>query len=544
MSSQRSYNLADLFEIVVGCVPDRIAFRCGSHSLTYRQLDERANRFGTALRARSLGRGDHVGIQLYNSVEYLESFLGCCKVGAVPVNVNYRYVSDELHYLFSTLDFKALVYDADFEGEVAATAPRVPTLRTLLRVGGADLPAGVEDYAVALAAASPELLDPGRSDDDIYMLCTGGTTGMPKGVMWPHKSIFMAALGGGGIYFRRPPVQRPEELAEFVPHGPPLVVFPVAPMMHGAAMWATLISLFSGHTIVVNDEARFDAEHVWDVVVREGANILSVVGDAMALPLIRALEQQPGRWDVSRLHIFGSGGAIFTEQTQARLKAAVPHIMCANGMGSSESGMLGGRAEGDRAGGCIVLDARPDLALIDDEGRMVTAPGIEGTLARTGYLPVGYYGDAAKTAATFVKIDGRVWAVTGDRARLDAAGNIVVLGRGSQCINTGGEKVFPEEVEEAALRYEAVMDVLVAGVPDERWGQKVVAMIAVLPDKQFDRTEFERVCRERLAGYKIPRDVVIVEAIKRSPAGKADYAWAKQVAMESALPATDEEMHG
>lgn len=542
MSNTRSYNLADLFEIVAGCVPDRIAFRCGSHSLTYRQLDERANRFGSALRARSLGRGDHVGIQLYNSAEYLESFLGCCKIGAVPVNVNYRYVSDELHYLFSTLDFKALVYATDFEGEVAAA--RSPALKTLLRVGGADRPAGVEDYAAVLAAASPELLDPGRSDDDIYMLCTGGTTGMPKGVMWPHKSIFMAALGGGGIFFGRPPIQRPEELAELVPHGLPMVAFPVAPMMHGAAMWTTLISLFAGHTIVVNDQTRFDAEHVLDVVVREGANILSVVGDAMALPLIRALEQQPGRWDLSCLRVFGSGGAIFTEQTQARLKAAVPHIMCANGMGSSESGMLGGRAEGDRAGGCVVLDARPDLALIDDEGRIVAAPDVEGTLARTGYLPVGYYGDPAKTAATFVEIDGRIWVVTGDRARLDAAGNIVVLGRGSQCINTGGEKVFPEEVEEAALCYEAVQDVLVAGVPDERWGQKVVAVIAVLPGKQFDRTAFERVCRERLAGYKIPRDVVIVEAIKRSPAGKADYVWAKRVAMESALPAIDKEMHG
>ncbi|HLS80094.1 MAG TPA: AMP-binding protein [Steroidobacter sp.] len=532
-SKQRSFNLADLFEVVVDCVPDRIAFRCGGRALTYRQLDERANRFGNALRARSLGRGDHVGIQLYNSLEFLESFLGCCKVGAVPVNVNYRYVSEELRYLFSTLDLKALVYGDDFESEVAATTPHVPMLTTLLRVGGANPPAGVEDYAAAIDAAAPELADTGRSDDDIYMLCTGGTTGMPKGVMWPHKAIFMAALGGGGVYFGRPPIQRPEELAEFVPHGPPMVAFPVAPMMHGAAMWSTLISLFSGHTIVVNDQPRFDAEHVWDVVVREGANTLSVVGDAMALPLIRALELQPERWDLSRLRVFGSGGAIFTEHAQARLKAIAPHITCFNGMGTSESGTMGGRADRKRSDGCIVLDARPDLAVIDDEGRIVTTPRVEGTLARTGYLPVGYYGDPAKTAATFVKIDGRVWAVTGDRARLDDSGAIVVLGRGSQCINTGGEKVFPEEVEEAALRYEAVMDVLVAGAPDERWGEKVVAVVAVLPGKQFDRAEFERVCRERLAGYKIPRDVVIVDAIKRSPAGKADYAWAKQMAKKS-----------
>jgi len=533
MSRPRTYNLADLFEIVAGCVPDRTAFRCGNESLSFRGLDEAANRFGSALRARGVGRGDHVGIQLYNSLEYLQAFLGCCKVGATPVNVNYRYVSEELNYLFNMLDLKVLVYGAEFETEVAATIPRVSTLKTLLRVGGGDLPAGVEDFAAAVAAASPHLEDPGRSDDDIYMLCTGGTTGMPKGVMWPHKSIFMAALGGGGIFFKRPPIQRPEELAEFVPHGPPLVFFPVAPMMHGAAMWGTLISLLAGHTVVVNDEPRFDAEHIWDVVVRDGVNILSAVGDAMALPLARALEQHPGRWDLSRLYIFGSGGATFTEATQARLKAVVPHLICNNGMGSSESGMLGGRERPEASGGLIVLDARPDLGLIDDEGRLVDAPGSEGTLARTGYVPIGYYGDPVKTAATFVKIDGRVWAVTGDRARIDDHGNFVVLGRGSQCINSGGEKVYPEEVESAALRYDAVKDVLVVGVPDERWGQKVAAVLALLPGASFDRAAFDRVCRERLAGYKVPREVVIVEEVRRSPAGKADYGWAKRVATDA-----------
>ena len=533
MSNPRTFNLADLFEVVAACVPDRTAFRCGSLALTFRDLDQRASRLGSALRMRGVGRGDNVGIQLHNSAEYLEAFLGCCKIGAAPVNVNFRYVSEELCHLFGMLDVKALIYGADFEAEVAATVPRVPTLRTLLRVGGGDRPAGVEEFAAAVASSPPDLADLGRSDDDIYMLCTGGTTGKPKGVMWPHKAIFMSALGGGGIFFRRPPIQRPEELADFVPHGPPLVSFAVAPMMHAAAMWASLISLLSGHTVVVDDEPRFQAEHVWDVAVRDGVNILSVVGDAMALPLIRALEQHPGRWDLSRLAVFGSGGAIFTEQAQARLKAALPRITTTNGMGSSESGMLGARENADRAGaGCIVLDARADLALVDDDGHIVRAAGIEGTLARCGHLPVGYYGDPLKTAATFVRIDGRVWALTGDRARLDEAGNFVVLGRGSQCINTGGEKVFVEEVEEAALRYAAIDDVLVIGVPDERWGQRVVAVARLLPDRSFDQREFERICRERLAGYKVPRSVVIVEEIKRSPAGKANYGWARQVAEE------------
>jgi fatty-acyl-CoA synthase len=534
MTRPRTFNLADLFEIVAGCVPDRLAFRCGGHTLTYRQLDERANQLGSALRARGIGRGDHVGIQLYNSVEYLETFFGCCKVGAVPVNVNYRYVAEELTYLFDMLEFKALAYGADFESEVAATRPRVPTLKTLLRVGGGDPPDGVEDFGAVLASGAPELDDPGRSDGDIYMLCTGGTTGMPKGVMWPHKSIFMAALGGGGIYFRRPPIQRPEELAEFVPHGPPLSFFAIAPMMHGAAMWASLISLLAGHTVVVNDEPRFDPEHIWDVVERDGVNIVSVVGDAMALPLIRALEQHPGRWNLARVVTFGSGGAVFSAQAQARLKALLPAINLSNGLGSSESGVIGGRDRTDHTGGFMVIDPRPDLAVIGDDGRIADAPGTEGTLARTGYTPIGYYGDPKKSAETFVHIDGRIWAVTGDRVRIDDDGTYVLLGRGSMCINTGGEKVFPEEVEEAVRRYDAIQDVLVVGVPDERWGQKVVAVVTLMPGASFDRADFDRVCREKLAGYKVPRAVVVADEVRRSPAGKADYTWAKKVATERA----------
>jgi fatty-acyl-CoA synthase len=534
MNRPRTFNLADLFEIVAGCVPERLAFRCGDHSLSFRQLDERANQLGNALRARGIGRGDHVGIQLHNSIEYLETFLACCKIGAAPVNVNYRYVSEELVYLFGMLEFRALAYGAEFESEVAAALPRLPTLKTLLRVGEGTPPAGVEGFAAVIAGGAPVLGDPGRSDDDIYMLCTGGTTGMPKGVMWPHKSIFMAALGGGGIYFRRPPIQRPEELAEFVPHGPPLVFFPVAPMMHGAAMWATLISLLSGHTVVVNDEKRFDPEHIWDVAVRDGVNILSVVGDAMALPLIRALEQHPGRWNLQRLVTFGSGGAVLSQMAQERLKAQLPSINISNGMGSSESGVIGGRDRVDHRGGFMVIDPRPDLAVIGDGGTLVDAPGAEGTLARSGYTPIGYYGDAKKSAETFVHIDGRIWVVTGDRVRIDDDGTYVLQGRGSQCINTGGEKVFPEEVEEAVRRYDAIQDVLVVGVPDERWGQKVVAVVTLMPGASFDQASFDRICREKLAGYKVPRTVVVSDEIRRSPAGKADYAWAKKVAEERA----------
>jgi fatty-acyl-CoA synthase len=524
----RTFNLADLLEVVAQAVPERVAFVCGAQRLSYAELDARATRLASALRARGVRRGHHVGIQLHNSAAYLETFFACCKLGAAPVNVNYRYVADELAYLYRTLELRALVLGEAFAPEVAKAVPRAPTLELLMQVGEGALMGGAQAYEAVLDSGSPRLDDPGRSDDDLFMLCTGGTTGLPKGVMWPHRALFMAALGGGGLYFRRAPISAPEELATLVPAGPALTYFAVAPLMHGAALWATLISLYAGHTVVVNDEPAFEAEHVWDLTVRDGVNILSIVGDAMALPLVQALERHPGRWNLQRLMVFGNGGAVFSRHLQDRLKACVPHIVVNNGMGSSESGLVGGgdKPMGDKEG-LIRITPRSDLAVIDDARCLRTAPGDEGTLARTGHTPVGYFGDPKKTAETFVTIDGRLWVLTGDRTRIDDNGDYLVLGRGSGCINTGGEKVFPEEVEEAARRYPAVRDVLVVGLPDERWGQRVTAVVQTEPGQAFDRAEFDRVCRAHLSGYKVPRTVVLAEQVRRSPAGKADYAWAR-----------------
>ncbi len=533
----RSFNLADLFEVVASAVPERTAFICGGQRLSFRQLDERATRLASALRARGLGRGDNVGIALHNSAEYLETFLACCKIGAAPANVNYRYVAEELRYLLGTLALKALVYGPELAAEVGKLDGKLPDMQLWLQAGGAVAghggPASAEDYETLLASGSADLQDPARSDNDLYLLCTGGTTGMPKGVMWPHKSLFMGALGGGGIYFRRPPIERPEELADIVPHGPALSFFAIAPMMHGAAMWASLISLFSGHAVVVNDQPHFDAGHIWDLVERADVNIISVVGDAMALPLVKALEMHPGRWNLGRLMVAGNGGAVLSAQLQERLKAALPHLTLANGMGSSETGMMGSGAKPAQGDGFMVLKARDDLAVLDADLNILSQPGEQGVLARSGYTPIGYYGDAKKSAEVFVTVNDRLWVLSGDQARIDAQGDIVVLGRGSQCINTGGEKVFPEEVEEAVRRYAAVADVLVVGMPDERWGQKVVAVIEVAPEHAFDRAEFERICRERLSGYKLPKAIFLTDQVQRSPAGKADYRWAKDFASRS-----------
>jgi fatty-acyl-CoA synthase len=536
-SMARTFNLADLFEVVAGVVPERTAFICGEHRLSYRQLDERATRLASALRARGIGRGDQVGIELYNSAEYLETFLACCKIGAAPANINYRYVADELLYLFTSLDLKALVYSAEFDAEVGKALGRgAPGLETVVRVSDGPGIDGAVNYESLLASGDAVLDDPERSDNDLYVLCTGGTTGMPKGVVWPHKSLFMGALGGGGFYLRCPPIDRPEALERLVPQSPPLTFFASAPMMHGAAMWASLISLFSGHAVVVNDQTSFDAEHAWDIVVRDGVNIMSVVGDAMATPLIQALEAHPRRWDLGRLMLFGNGGAVLSSHLQERMKAAVPHIQFNNNMGSSEMGVVGGGNKPKQGDGFMVLRPGPELAVIDEQLRIVTAPGSQGILARSGHTPIGYYGDAKKSAEVFVTIDGRLWVLSGDRARIDEEGGIVMLGRGSQCINTGGEKVFTEEVEEAARRCPAVQDVLVIGIPDERWGQKVAAVVEVMPGAEFSVARFQSVCRQHLSGYKVPRAVYLVDKMMRSPAGKADYRWAREyVAQHSSV---------
>ena len=531
---KRTFNLADIFEVVAQAVPDRIAFGCGEQKLTFSQLDKRANQLGNALRARGIGRGDNVGIQLYNCAEYLEAFFACSKIGAIPVNVNYRYVADELQGLFNSLHLRGLVYGADFDAAVLDVVPQVPTLRLALRVGDEqqNLPKLVQPYEAVLAEGAEQLSDPQRSDDDIFMLCTGGTTGLPKGVMWPHKSLFMGALGGGGYYFRRPPIDAPEELLQLVPNGPALAYLAAAPLMHGAAMWSTLISLFSGHPVYVNDRKNFDPEHMLDLIEHNKINVIAVVGDAMALPIIQALENHPGRWPLKSLMIFGNGGAVFSRHLQERLLVQVPHLMLNNGMASSESGVLGGGDKTPEGEGFMRITPRPDLSVISEDLRILTQPGEEGILSRRGHTPLGYYGDPKKTAETFVVIDGSRWVLTGDRARIDTTGEYVVLGRGSQCINTGGEKVYPEEVEEAARRCKSVQDVVVIGIPDERWGSKVAAVVQVQPGQEFDLQDFEKVCRANLSGYKVPRAVYVATEVKRSPAGKADYRWAKAFAAD------------
>jgi fatty-acyl-CoA synthase len=324
-----------------------------------------------------------------------------------------------------------------------------------------------------------------RSDEDQSVLYTGGTTGKPKGVVWSHKALFYSALGGGCAYTpAQGPVRTPEELAERGRTGPPIRSTPVAPLMHGAALWATLMSLFAGHTVVISDRHHFDAEHILELLAREKVSFCNIVGDAMAVPLLDALLARPGRWDLSSLMAVGNGGALFSGHVQEGLKKVLPHIYIANGAGSSEAGMFAGGTK-PAAGALFRLAPTPWLDVLVDSSRRAET-GEVGILARAGMVPVGYLGDPERTAKTFVSIGGQRYALTGDIAKREEDGSILVFGRDSNCINTGGEKVFVEEVEEALRRHPSVYDCLVVGLPDPRWGSKVVGVVAKRPGATAD----------------------------------------------------------
>lgn len=529
MASQ--FHLADLFETVAATVPDRLAVVSASQRSTFAELNDRCDRLAAGLAAHGICRGDKVALYLYNGPAYLEGFIAACKLGAVPYNVNYRYRAEELAYLFGNADTAAILHGAEFSPIISQLRGGLPTLKLSVAVedrSGADI-AGSVAYADLLE--TPPGGPRERSEDD-YLLCfTGGTTGMPKGVMWPHRAFVFACAGGGGFFNPHGPMAKPADIASRARDGYPLKLFPLAPLMHMAAMWATWSALLNGLAIVLDEGRVFDPERVFDITEREQANMLQFVGDAMATPLRDTLRANPGRWDLSCVVNLGSGGAVFSQRLKDELQALVPTAGISDGMGSSETGMSGMAEKSPEGVMRLVADERQQVIL---DGRIAKV-GEAGFVARTGNTPVGYYNDPVKTAETFVTIDGTLWAVSGDAARLDEGGVITVFGRGSTCINTGGEKVFPEEVEDVLRAHPSILDVVVAGQSDERWGERVVAIASLRPGEvQPDYETIKQFAAEHLAGYKVPRAIIWADEVKRSPAGKQDYAWARKIAAEAA----------
>ncbi|MFF7008897.1 acyl-CoA synthetase [Streptomyces fimicarius] len=536
------YNLADLFESVADTVPDREALLYVDHPgtgaerrLTYAELDAAANRIAHHLIDAGIRPGEHLGLHLYNGVEYLQTVLGALKARIVPVNVNYRYVEEELVYLYRDADLVALVFDGEFDERVAAAAPQAPGLRHLIRVGPACAapPAGsVVPFAEAEESGAAGRGFAARSADDQFIIYTGGTTGMPKGVMWRQEDLFFSGLGGGAPTGE--PVKAPQELAERVAAGGDgITFFPTPPLMHGTSTLTAFIGFNFGQRVVVH--RKFVPEEVLRTIEREKVTSVSLVGDAMLRPLIDCLKGPLRGTDCSSLFSVSSSGAIMSDSVRAEFQALVPTVMLLNNFGSSESGFNGTATadSGPEKGFRVQVNAR--TAVVDPVTYEPVAPGEPGRIAQRGHVPLGYYNDPAKTADTFFRRGEERWVLLGDMATVDADGIVTVLGRGSQCINTGGEKVYPEEVEQALKSHPDVYDALVAGVPDERWGNRVAAVVQLRDGADaLTLDSVQTHCRTRLAGYKIPRALVLADRIQRSPSGKADYRWAKTVAAEAA----------
>jgi fatty-acyl-CoA synthase len=547
--SDEQFNLGKMFETVAATVPEREALVWGDIRLTYAELQDRSRRLAGFLHDRGLGaRGgreslaghesnqDHLGLYLFNGNEYVEGMIGSYLARVAPFNVNYRYVEEELQYLLTDSAARAIIYHATFGPVLARILPSLPRLEVLLQVAdesGNDLLPGAVDYEAALASSDPELPLVEPTADDLYILYTGGTTGMPKGVLWRQHDIFRAAMGGR-TYGTWELVKSYEHLAGRVLPTGDVRVMSIPPLMHGAAQWACFYYMAMGATVVFPTNTRsVDPVDVWDTVARERVIGISVVGDAMARPIVEELER--GGHDAGSLMAFGSGGATLSVGLKERLLAVLPNVLITDVAGASETGVQMGVASGSGSVSTGTFVPGPGTVVVSADLKRVLEPGDEevGWLAQSGSVPLGYLGDAAKTERTFPVIAGERYSVPGDRARILVDGEIELLGRDSVTINSGGEKIFAEEVEQAIIAHPAVADVVVAGRPSERWGQEVVALVQLAEGKQASTEELLDEAGKHLARFKLPKAIAFLPHIVRSPAGKADYRWARERALEA-----------
>lgn len=517
-----SWNLGDLFEGVVDAVGDRPALVAGSTRLSYAQLDERANRLAHVLAGHGVGVDDHVALAMRNGNEYLEAMLAAFKLRAVPINVNTRYTDAELRYLIDDAEPSVIIHDPDLGQRIdAALLDRADQPALLVRG---------EPYEAALAGAPASRPVVERTGDDRYLLYTGGTTGLPKGVVWRHEDLLFSALGGGNP--GGDPVTEPAQVIEHAEAGRTRCL-PASPFTHGTAHWTALSTLLHGGRVLIDTSATFDAGRLWDLADREGATILVIVGDAFARPLADALAAEPDRWPLDDLLVVLSGGAVLSPVVRDALLERIPWVVVVDGYGTSETGGQGQMPmwAGQTRTALPRFHVDEDTTVLDDAGRPAPpGSGLIGRLARRGRIPLGYHGDPAASAETFVVLHGQRWAIPGDLARVEADGSVTLLGRGASSINSGGEKIFPEEVEIVLKAHDSVFDAVVVGVPHPRFGQRVAAVVAARPGHSIDQADLEQHCRRHLADFKVPRRVVVVDDVVRRPSGKVDLEWAASTA--------------
>jgi fatty-acyl-CoA synthase len=511
-------SFADVWEQIADAFPDAPAQVHADRRFTWAEFDRRADAVAQALLDLGVERQDKVAQYLYNGPEYMESVYGAVKASLVPVNTNYRYTDDELAYLWDNADAVAVVFHGSFAETIERVRPRVPRVRLWLWVddGSGPCPDWAEPYEAAATSGAGRVRPSwGRSGDDLYMLYTGGTTGMPKGVMWPMGDLikaFAQNTGGPGAQWGLPAAQGP-------------VAMPACPLMHGTGAFVAFIAFNLAGSVVTLQKRSFDAEELLDTVEREKVNMIAIVGDSFAKPILGALDANTGRWDLSSLFMFISSGVMWSEETKQGLLRHHPAMLLQDAFSSSEAlGMGTSVSTGTGVSHTAKFTLGENTRVISEDGRpLEPGSGEVGLLAVKGLVPAGYYKDPERSARTFRVIDGVRYSVPGDYATIEADGTLKVLGRGSVCINTGGEKVFPEEVEEVVKRHDAVRDAAVVGVPDEKWGEAITAVVVPEPGADVDPADLIKHVKANLAAYKAPKHVVVVDSLGRSPAGKLDY---------------------
>ncbi len=536
-------NIADLFEVVADALPGRLALVAGDVRRTYRDLDQRSNRLAHHLLDTKLPVGTFVGVLARNRAEWLEAMLGCFKARMVPVNLNYRYVAPELRYVAENGDLGALIVERTFTHLVDEACGSLRVKDHLLILDDEShqpfdpelVGRGKQQYEDALEASDTGRVGLAeRSGDDLYVLYTGGTTGMPKGVVWRQEDLYLGPLGGA--VRKSGPIRTAEDLASRLPSAESRqVVLVTPPLMHGTGQWMSLGSLLSGATVVLYAEPTFDATRVWELISRERVTMLVMVGDVMGRPLLETLEQAG---DISPLSTIVTSGAPLSGAVQEEFLTRLPSLRIINRLGSSESGTIatGSGASVVGSDGKGTFTVTDETAVLDDSLLPLTpGDGRQGRLARRGHIPLGYFNDAEKTAATFV-IDpsGTRWVLPGDFASVLDDGRIVLLGRGSSTINSGGEKIFPQEVEEALKTHPSVYGATVVGISDDRFGEVVGAVVQARVDTSPSPEELIAFCRRTIAGYKVPKRIVLVNKLPLTSVGKPDLAASRRI-LESEL---------
>ena len=535
------FNAADIFEGVVDRVPDREAIVHGSTRLTYKELDARSNKAANALKKLGIKKGSHIGIYAFNCVEWLEIMLGAYKLCAIPININYRYVEEELKYLIENADMEAIFYHKQFSKKLQNIKGQLPLLKSFICINDhSDDEDAIEEsfeFENLIINEDESRLKVQRSGDDQYILYTGGTTGMPKGVVWRMEDVLMT-LGGGIDAVTGEKYKTPEEFADKC-FQDQTIALALAPFMHGGAQWQSFNAFFSGWKLIINDQISFDADYIWEVVAKEKVMNLTIMGDAMGRPLCDALPKAIEKGlDLSSLFVLSSTASVFSATIKDTILEFLPNLFLIDAVGSSETGATGvnihtkdGKLK-DSGGGPKFT--KPDFSeILNLDTKEIIPPSDTqtiGYLARKGHVPLAYYKDEEKSKKTFIEVNGERYSIPGDMAKYEADGQMTLLGRGSVSINSGGEKIFPEEVEMALKAHPNIFDCLVVGVKDDRWGQKVVAVIQRREDIEMSLEEIKEVASKYIASYKMPKAIVFSELIERAPSGKPNYQWAQEYA--------------